>query len=164
MKQAGDNIHCTVDLGEVAVGHHLRRLVADTNLETSGAPVDELNSALGLEGSNSSMGIFRNNITTVQQAGGHIFAVTGVTLDHLVVGLKAGCGNLVDGVGLMQGLGSRDDWSIGNQREVNTRVRDEVGLELVQVDIEGAIESKRSGDGRDNLENVSNSTPYHRPV
>jgi len=36
---------------------------------------------------------------------------------------------------------------------VDTRVRDQVGLELVQIDVEGAVESERGGDGRDNLSN-----------
>ena len=38
-----------VDLGQVAVGDGLRGLVADADLETSGAPVDELDGGLGLE-------------------------------------------------------------------------------------------------------------------
>lgn len=34
---------------------------------------------------------------------------------------------------------------------MNTGVGDQVGLELVQVDVEGAIETERSGDGGNNL-------------
>jgi hypothetical protein len=146
----GVNIHCAVDLGEIAVGDHLRGLVADTDLETSRAPVDELDGALCLEGSNSSVSFLGDNVTTVQQAGSHVFAVTGVALDHLVVGLEAGHGDLVDGVGLVEGLGSRDDRSICNQGEVDTGVWHKVGLELVQVDVEGTVETERGSDGRDN--------------
>jgi len=45
-------------------------------------------------------------------------------------------------------LGSRDYRSVGDEREVNAGVWDEVGLELVQVDVEGAVETERRGDGR----------------
>lgn len=96
------------------------------------------------------MGVIGDDITTVQQAGGHVLAVAGVTLDHLVVGLEARHGHLLDGVGLVGGLGSRDDRSVSDQREVNTRVGDQVGLELVEINVEGAIETQGSGDGRNN--------------
>ena len=36
-----EDLHSAVDLGEIAVGHHLGWLVADTNLEASRAPIDE---------------------------------------------------------------------------------------------------------------------------
>jgi len=51
----------------------------------------------------------------------------------------------------MVGLGSGDDGSEGGEREVNTREGYQVGLELVQVDVQGTIESEGSGDGRDDL-------------
>lgn len=128
-------IHGPVDLSEVTVGHLLRGLEADTKLEASGAPVDELDGALGLEGGDSSVGILGNDITTVQQTSGHVLAVTGVTLHHLVVGLEAGHGHLLDGIGLVGGLGSRDDGGVRNQREVDAGIGDQIGLELVQVDV-----------------------------
>jgi hypothetical protein len=143
------NLHSAVDLGEIAVGHVLRRLVADTDLETSRAPVDELDGALGLEGSDSAVDVLGDNITTVEQAGGHVLAVAGVTLDHLVVGLEARHGDLLDRVGLVGRLGGRDNGGVGDQREVDTGVGDQVGLELVQVDVEGTVEAKRGSDGRD---------------
>lgn len=96
------------------------------------------------------MGVVGDNVTTVQQASGHVLAVAGVTLDHLVVGLEAGHGHLLDGVGLVGSLGSRDDRSIGDQREVDTRVGDQVGLELVQINVEGTIETQGGGDGGNN--------------
>jgi hypothetical protein len=95
------NVHSTVDLGQITVGDHLRGLVADTNLEASWAPVDKLNSTLGLKSSNCVVDLLGNDITTVQQAGSHVLSVAGVALDHLVVGLKAGHGDLLDGVGLV---------------------------------------------------------------
>ena len=143
----GQHADSAVDSGEVTVGDHLRRLVADTNLETSRAPVDELNGTLGLDLGDGSVGVLGDNVATVQQAGSHVLSVARVALDHLVVGLEAGVGDLHDRVGLVGGLGSGDDGSIGDEREVNTGVRDQVGLELVQVDVEGTVESERGGDG-----------------
>lgn len=142
-------VHCTVDLGEITVGDHLWWLVADTNLEASWAPIDELNGSLGLESGNSLVDILGHNITTVQQASGHVLSVARVALDHLVVGLEARHGDLLHRVGLVSGPGSRNDGSVGNQGEVDARVRDKVGLELVQVDVQGAIEAEGGGDRRD---------------
>jgi hypothetical protein len=125
------HLHSTVDLGKITIGHHLWWLVANTNLETSWAPVDELNGSLGLECSNSLVDILGHNITSVEQASGHIFAISWIALNHLVVGLEAGSRNLLYTVGLMRSLSSRDDGGVGDQREVDSWVGDQVGLELV---------------------------------
>lgn len=131
----GQHADSTVHSGEITVGNHLGWLVADTNLETSWAPVDELNGALGLEVGNSRVGVLGDNVTAVQQASRHVLSVARIALDHLVVGLEASVSDLHDRVGLVGGLGGGDDGSVGNEREVDTGVGDQVGLELVQVDI-----------------------------
>lgn len=95
------------------------------------------------------MGVVGNDVTTVQQTGSHILAVTGVTLDHLVVGLEARHCHLLDGVGFVGSLSSGDDGGVGDQREMDSGVRDQVGLEFVQVDVQGSIESQRRSDRRD---------------
>merc|ERR1712071_399191 len=53
----------------------------------------------------------------------------------------------------MVGLLSRDDRGVGSQREMDTWVGHQVGLELCQVHVEGTIESQGCGDGADNLTN-----------
>jgi len=53
------------------------------------------------------------------------------------------------------GLLSRDDRGIGGKREMDTRVRYQVSLELSQINVEGTIESERSGDGRYDLSDES---------
>jgi hypothetical protein len=58
----------------------------------------------------------------------------------------------LDGVGLVGSLRGGDDWGVGNEREVDTWVGDEVGLELVQVDVEGAVEAEGGSDGGDNCD------------
>ena len=62
----------------------------------------------------------------------------------------------------MLSLSSRHNWSIGHKREVDTWVRDQVGLELVQVDVEGAIESKRGSDRGDDCNCQQNIFKYNR--
>lgn len=72
----------------------------------------------------------------------------------------------------MVGLLCRNDGCEGGKREVNTRettqvqserhqvkppngkdIRNQVGLELVQVNVERTVEAKRGSDGRNNLSN-----------
>ena len=74
-----------------------------------------------------------------------------VALDHLVGRLKAGIGDLGHGQLLVVGLLGRDDGSIGNQREVDARVRHQVGLELCEIHIQSSVEAERGGDGGDYL-------------
>jgi len=145
------NIHSTAKVSKVTVRNLLGRLVADTKLEASRAPVNELDSALGLKSGHGSVSVLGDNVTTVKQAGSHVLAVAGVTLDHLVVGLEAVGGDLSDRVSLVGGLVSGDDRGVSDQREVNTGVGDQVSLELVQVDVERAIETEGSSDGRNDL-------------
>jgi hypothetical protein len=125
-------------------------LITDTNLETSWAPVNELNSAFCLKSSNSSVNILRDNITTVQQASSHVLSVTGIALHHLIVRLEARHGDLLDRVGFVGCLSSGNDRCVCNEREMNTWVWHQVGLELVEIDVEGTIETEGGGDRRDN--------------
>ena len=48
---------------------------------------------------------------------------------------------------------SRDERSIGDQGEVDPGVGDQVGLELIEINIESAIKPERGGDGGDDLSN-----------
>jgi len=109
-----------------------------------------VNGTLRLERSNSSINVIWHNISTVQQARGHVFAVTGITLHHLVVRLEACRRNLLDRIRLVGCLGGGYNRSVGDKREVDTRVRYKVGLEFIEIDIERAIEAKRSSNGGNN--------------
>ena len=51
----------------------------------------------------------------------------------------------------MVGLLCRDDRGIGGQHEVDARVRDEVGLELRDVHVQGSIEPQRRRQAGDDL-------------
>lgn len=124
-------------------------LVADPNLEASRAPVHELDGALRLEMRHCAVNLLRNDITTVEQAGRHVFAVARIAFDHLVVGFEAGARDLRHGVGFVRGFGSGDHGSVGNEREVDARIGHQVGLELIQVNVEGTVETEGGGDGGD---------------
>jgi len=49
----------------------------------------------------------------------------------------------------------RDDGSIGGKHEMDSGVRDEVGLELSDINVEGTIESKGGGQRGDDLSDES---------
>lgn len=53
----------------------------------------------------------------------------------------------------MGALLGRNDRSIADQRVVNTRERNQVGLELVQIDVEGTVKSQGRSNGADHLGN-----------
>ncbi len=76
-----------------------------------------------------------------------------ITLDHLVRRLETSVRYLRHAQLLVVRLLGRDDGRVGDEREVDPRVRDQVGLELGQVDVEGAVKAERGSDGRDNLSN-----------
>jgi hypothetical protein len=99
--------------------------------------------------------ILGHNISTIEKAGGHVLAVAGVALDHLVVWLEAGHGDFLDRVGLVSRLRCRDNWGVSDKREMDARVWDEIGLELVQVDVERAVETEGGGDRGDDWTEVS---------
>ena len=120
-------------------------------LEASGAPVDELDGALGLDGGDGGVDVLGHNVTTVQHAAGHVLAVTGVALHHLVGGLEAGVGDLSHRQLLVVGLLGGDDGSVGGQREVDTWVGHQVGLELSQIHVEGTVEAQGGSDGGHDL-------------
>merc|ERR1712048_338202 len=149
----GQHADSPLDLREVTTRDNSGRLVVDANLESSGAPVDELDGPLGLDGGDGSVDVLGDDITPVEQTARHVLAVSGVALDHLVGRLEAGVGDLSNGELLVVGLLSGDDGSVGHQREVDPGVGHQVGLELSQINVEGTIESKRSGDGGDDLSN-----------
>ena len=59
----GYHAHCTLDFSQITARNHLGRLVVDTALKTSGAPVYELDGALCLDCSNRCVDVLGNNIT-----------------------------------------------------------------------------------------------------
>src|ERR1700731_2097499 len=99
--------------------------------------------------------VFGHNITTIQQATSHVLSVARIALHHLVVRIKTRRCYFRDGQVLVASLGSRDEGSITDQGEVNTRVRHKISLEFIQIHIKGTVKAKRGGNGGDDLSNQS---------
>merc|ERR1719346_835560 len=146
-----EHAHGPADLSKVASGNDGWGLVVDTDLESRGTPVNELDAPLGLDGGNGSVHVLGHHVSSVEETAGHVLAVTRVALDHLVSGLEAGVGDLRDSELLMVGLLGRDDGCIGDQGEVDPGVGHQVGLELSQIHVQGSVEPQGGGDGGHDL-------------
>ena len=70
--------------------HFLRDVlgVVDAELETSGAPLDQVEGRLGLELTSGDTAVTGNNVSAVQKGNSHVLSVARVTDNHLVVGLE----------------------------------------------------------------------------
>ena len=147
----GQHAYGTLNLGKVTSGDNSGWLVVDADLEASGTPVNELDGTLCLDGGNGSIDVLGHHIATVKHAASHVLAVTRIALHHLVGGLKAGIGDLGNAQLLVVGLLSRDYRGVCHQGEVNTRVWNQVGLELGKINVESTVETKRSSDGGHDL-------------
>jgi len=108
----GDHADGSHDLGEIATGDNSGWLVVNTALEASGAPVDELDGSLGLDGGNGGVNILWHNITSVHEAASHVLTVTWVALGHHGGWLEGRVGDLGNGELLVVGLLGRDDWGV----------------------------------------------------
>jgi len=117
-----------------------------TDLESSRAPVDKLDVAFGLDGSNSIVDVLWHHVTSVKQTARHVLAVTRIALHHLMGRLEARVRDLGDAVLLVVSLLGRHDRSVGGQREVDARIWNEVGLEFGQVDVQSSVETQRRRD------------------
>merc|ERR1712142_260556 len=149
--RVGQHADGALNLGQVTSGHHCGGLVVDAHLEAGGAPVHELDGPLGLDGGDGGVDVLGDNITTVQHAAGHVLAVAGVALHHLVGWLEASVGHFSHGQLLVVSLLSRDDRRVCGQGEVDPGVGHQVGLELCEIHVEGAVEPERGGDGGHDL-------------
>merc|ERR1712146_660956 len=108
--RVGDHAYGSHNLGQVTTWDNSWGLVIDTALETSWAPIDELDSSLGLNGSDGSIDILGDNITSVHQTTGHVFTVSWVTLNHHGGWLEDGVGDFRNRQLFLVGLLSRDNW------------------------------------------------------
>jgi len=145
--------HGALHLGEITTWHNGRWLVVDPHLEPSRAPVYKLDGALGLDGRNGSVDVLGHYVTAVEHTAGHVLAVTRVALHHLVGRLKASVGDLRNSQLLVVGLLGGDDRSVGGQREVDTWVGHQVGLELGEIDVQCTVKAEGRGDGAHDLSN-----------
>ena len=80
--RVGDHRDGSHDLGEVTSWNDSGWLVVDTALETSGAPVDELDGSLGLDGGHGGVDVLGDDVSSVHETARHVLSVSGVALDH----------------------------------------------------------------------------------
>jgi len=151
----GNHAYSSLDTGKITTRNDSRWLVVNTALETSWAPVDELDSSLGLDGGDSRVDILRDDVTSEHHAASHELTVTWITLGKHVGWLKHSIGDFGHRKLLVVSLLSRDDRGIRGRHEVNSRVWDKVGLELSNINIKSTIETKGCCKGRYNLTNKS---------
>ena len=151
----GDHANSSHDLSEITSWDDSWWLVVDTSLETSWAPVDELNGSLGLDGGDGSVDVLWNDITSVHHAASHIFTVSWVALGHHGCWFEGRVGDFSNGELFVISLLSRDDWGIRGQHEMDSWVWDQVSLEFSDIDVEGTIESQRGSQRGDDLSDES---------
>jgi len=151
----GDHADCAHDLGQVSSGDDSGGLLVDSALESGGAPVHELDGSLGLDGGDGSVDVLRDDVSSVHQAACHVLSVSRVALGHHGGGLEARVGDLCDGELLVVSLLCGDDGGLRRQHEVDSGLRHQVGLELGDVDVQGAVESQGCGQGGDDLSDQS---------
>merc|ERR1712190_158356 len=99
-----EHANSPADLSKVSTGNDGWGLVVDTDLESGGTPVNKLDAPLGLNGGNGSVHVLGHHVSSVEKTAGHVLAVTGITLHHLVSRLEAGVGDLRDSELLVVGL------------------------------------------------------------
>mmetsp|Transcript_22363 Transcript_22363/g.46064 ORF Transcript_22363/g.46064 Transcript_22363/m.46064 type:complete len:221 (-) Transcript_22363:212-874(-) len=141
----GDHAAGPHDFRQVTTWDHGGRLVVDAALEARGAPVHELDGAFGLDCGHGCIHILWHNVAAVHHAAGHVLAVPRIALHHHGCRLEDGHRDLRHGQLLMVCLLSRDNRGIGRQHEVDAGVGDQVGLELRDIHVQGAIEAQRRG-------------------
>merc|ERR1712173_318498 len=147
----GEHADSSGSFGQIPSRDDGWRLVVDANLEPGGTPVNELDDPLGLDGGDGGIDVLGHHVAPVEETAGHVLAMPGVALHHLVGGLEAGVGDLPDSELLVVSLLSGDDGSVGDQREVDPGVGHQVGLELGKINIESSVKSQGGRDGGDNL-------------
>mmetsp|Transcript_9445 Transcript_9445/g.15172 ORF Transcript_9445/g.15172 Transcript_9445/m.15172 type:complete len:464 (-) Transcript_9445:98-1489(-) len=148
-----NHANSTFDSGKVASWNVHWRLVVDSALESGGTPIDELNGTLGLDGCNSGIDILGDNVSTVHETARHVLSVTRVALGHHVGRLEDSASDFCNRKGFMESLISTNDRSVRSQHEVNTRVRNQVGLELGDINVQGTVKTKGGGKRRNDLGN-----------
>merc|ERR1712162_84854 len=78
----GDHADGSHDLGEITTWNDGWWLVVDSALESSWAPVDELNGSLGLDGGDGGVDTLWYDITSVHEAACHVLSVSWIALSH----------------------------------------------------------------------------------
>jgi hypothetical protein len=120
----GDHAYSSHDFSEVTTWDNCWRLVINTTFETSWAPINKLDSSFCFDGSNGSVNIFWDNITSVHHTTGHIFSVSWVTFGHHWSRFEGGVCDFSNWKLFMISFFSRDNWSIRWKHEMDSWIWD----------------------------------------
>jgi len=145
----------SLDLSHLATWDSDGGLVVDTALESGGAPVYELDGLLGLDDCDGSGDILGDDVSSVHQTASHVFSSNGVASSEHAGGLEDAVGELSNGELLASGLIGGDERGERAQQEMNSRVWDQVSLELVDVDVQRTLESERASQAGNDLRDAS---------
>ena len=80
----GQHAHATGNLGQVTTGDVGGSLIADAELETGRAPVDELDGALGFDDADSSVDVLGDDVATVEQSTSHCWELSAYTISSFL--------------------------------------------------------------------------------
>jgi hypothetical protein len=149
----GNHAHGTLDTCKISSWNNGGWLVVDTALESGGAPIDELDGPFRFDGGHGGIDILGHNISTVHEAAGHVFSMTGITLGHHTGGLEDRVGNLGNRELLVVRLLGGDDWCVRREHEVDAGVGHQVGLELGNIHVQCTVKTKGGRKGRNDLSN-----------
>ena len=92
----GNHADGSHDFGEVSSGDDSGGLIVDSDFEPGGAPVDELDGSLGLDGGDRGVHVFGHDVSSVEHGAGHVLSVSGVAFGHHGGGFEGGVGDLGD--------------------------------------------------------------------
>jgi len=98
-------------------------LIVDSDFESGGAPIDELDGSFGFNGGNGSVNIFGDDVSSVHHGTGHIFSVSGVTFGHGIGGFEDGVGDFGNRELFVISFFGRDDGGIRRKHEVDSGIR-----------------------------------------
>jgi hypothetical protein len=149
--RVGNHANSSHDLGQISSWDDGWWLIVDSDLESSRAPVDELDGSLGLDGGDGGVHVFWNDVSSVHHGAGHVLSVSWVAFGHHGGRFEGGVGDFGDGQLLVIGLFGGDDRGVGGQHEVDSRIWHQVGLEFGDIDVQGSVESQGGGQGGDDL-------------
>jgi len=153
--RVGNHANSSHDFGQISTRYNSWRLIVDSDFESSWGPVNELDGSFGFDGGNRSIDIFWYDISSVHHGASHIFSVSWVTFCHHICWFKSRVSNFSNRELFVICFLSWDNWGIWWQHEMNTRIRNQVGLEFSDIDIQSTVKSKRGGKWWNNLSNES---------
>ncbi len=147
----GDHADGSHDLGQISSGDDSGRLIVDSDFESGGAPVNELDGSLGLDGGDWGVDVFGDDVSSVKHGAGHVLSVSRVAFGHHGGRFEGGVGDLGHGQLFVIGLFGGDDGWVWGQHEVDTGIRNQIGLEFGDIDVQGSVESQTGSQGWDDL-------------